>query len=106
MAESTTRGSDALFTFGAKDEAALTAALGAAANDYQVKWWWRYGQPAIDRIRVDLEIPRENFARAFTAIMEANSRQLQVTAEVFPQGVEKLDGYRVSVEIQQATERG
>jgi hypothetical protein len=102
----TTRGSAALFSFGAPDKAALASALGAAADDYQVKWWWRYGQPAIDRIKADLVIPRENFARAFTAIMEANSRQIQVTAEVFPQGVEKLDGYRVSLEIQQTTERG
>ncbi|MGZ8283802.1 MAG: hypothetical protein ACXWUN_12750 [Allosphingosinicella sp.] len=102
MAENTTRGSDALFSFG-KDEKVLVEALGAARADYTVKWWWRYGQPAIDWIRADLEIPRENFARAFTQIMEANSRELQVTAEVTPQGVEKLEGFRVQVDIRQAT---
>jgi hypothetical protein len=103
MAESTTRGSAALFSFGANDTAKLAEALGAAQEDYSVKWWWRYGQPAIDRIKADLIIPRENFARAFTALMEANSRELQVTAEVFPQGVDKVDGFRVSLDIQQAT---
>jgi hypothetical protein len=98
----TTRGSEALFKFG-KDEAVLAEALGAAREDYEVKWWWRYGQPAIDRVVADLIIPRENFARAFTRIMEANSRQLQVTAEVFPQGAEQLDGYRVTLDMRQAT---
>ena len=28
---------------------------------------------------------------------------IAVTAEVFPQGAEKLDGFRVSLDIQQAT---
>jgi len=104
MAETTTeRGSEKLFSFGKGDEAELARALGGAQNDYQVKWWWKYGQPAIDHIRADLEIPRDKFGAAISRIMEANGEKLQVTAEVFPNGMPRIEGYRVRLDIRQPT---
>jgi len=93
-----TRGSDALFSFG-KDESALTEALGAAREDYRVKWWWKYGQPKIDHVRADLEILKDNFGPAIARIMGANGEKLQVTAEVFPNGMPAVDSYRVKLDI-------
>ena len=99
MTQSTTpRGSDALFAFG-KDETVLAEALGAAREDYQVKWWWKYGQPKIDHVRADLEIRKENFGAAIARIMAANSDKLQVTAEVFPNGMPAVDSFRVKLDI-------
>ena len=98
MAQSTQRGSDALFSID-KDESALAAALGGAREDYRVKWWWKYGQPKIDHVRADLEILKENFGTAIARIMEANGPNLQVTAEVFPNGMPSVDSYRVQLNI-------
>ena len=103
MAESTTqRGSEKLFSFGTEDAEAITEALGSARDEYRVKWWWKYGQPAIDHIRADLEIDRESFGAAISKIMELNGPQLQVTAEIFPNGLPKPDVYRVALNIRQA----
>ena len=101
MTETTTaRGSDKLFSFG-KDETALAEALGAATNDYTVKWWWKYGQPKIDHVRADLEIPREKFGPAIARIMEASGPKLQVTAQIAPQGVDRVDSFRVTLDMRQ-----
>ena len=101
MAESTTqRGSEALFSF-SKDETVLAEALGAARDDYQVKWWWKYGQPRIDRVVADLTIPVENFGPAIARIMGANGPNLQVTAECFPNGLPRVDSFRVALDIRQ-----
>lgn len=101
MAEETTRGSDRLFNFEAKDSGALAEAIGAARDEYRVKWWWKYGQPAIDRIKADLEIDRERFGGAIARIMELNGPRLQVTAEVFPYGLPNIEGFRVQLDISQ-----
>lgn len=101
MTETTTpRGSDALFSF-AKDESVLAEALGAATDDYTVKWWWKYGQPKIDHVRADLEITKENFAKAISRIMEASGPRLQVTAQISPQGLNGVDSYRVTLDMRQ-----
>lgn len=101
MTESTTRGSDKLFSFDTKDPSLLAEALGGAREDYRVKWWWKYGQPRIDRVRADIEIPREQFGATFARIMEANGPNLQVTAEVFPNGLPRPDVFRVALDIRQ-----
>jgi hypothetical protein len=102
MAESTTRGSEALFAFGIEDAEEITEALGSAREDYRVKWWWKYGQPVFDHIRADLEIDRANFGAAMSRLMDLNGPRLQVTAEVFPNGLPKPDVYRVALDIRQA----
>jgi hypothetical protein len=99
--KTTARGSDKLFAFGKADVSELAKALGGARGDYTVKWWWKYGQPKIDHIRADLEIARDKLGPAISRIMEANGEKLQVTAEIFPNGMPRIDGYRVKLDVRQ-----
>jgi len=94
------RGSARLFAIELHDHAALAQAIGAARDDYEVKWWWKYGQPAIDRLRLTIEVDAARLGTTLTKFMQQNSRATQVTAECFPYGIVAPDRYRVELEIQ------
>ena len=96
------RGSAKLFALEPHDHEGIARALGVARGDYEVKWWWKYGQPAIDRIRGSLEVKAGQLGHTVAQLMELNGRELQVTAECFPYGIPKPEVFRIEVEVSKA----
>lgn len=96
--DSSERGSDKIFSF--DDDSAMSEALAQAQQDYEIKWWWKYGTPAfVDLIRADLIVPKDKFGRVLDQFMGVNGSRAQVTAECFPYGVVAVDAYRVAIEM-------
>ena len=93
------RGSAKIFALDQQDHEVIARALGAARGDYEVKWWWKYGQPAIDLIRGSLVVKTGQLGSAITQLMQMNDQEIQVTATCFPYGIPKPDAFRVEVEL-------
>jgi hypothetical protein len=93
------RGSAKIFTIAPDDHEELAKALGLARSDYTVKWWWKYGQPAIDRIVGVIEVDSNQLGPTISGFMQMNGTNLQVTAQCFPYGIPTPEVFRVQVEI-------
>jgi hypothetical protein len=93
------RGSARIFSIEPHDHEKLAQALGVARSTYQVKWWWKYGQPAIDLIKASLEVQNEHVGPAVAGLMKMNGPEVQVTAACFPYGIPTPDVFRIDVEI-------
>ena len=93
------RGSSRIFSIEPHEHEKLAQELGIARCQYQVKWWWKYGQPAIDLIKATLEVPREQMGPAVAGIMSLNSSSMQVVATCFPYGIPNPEVFRLDVEI-------
>jgi hypothetical protein len=94
------RGSDRIFETGMHDVAAIAEAIGTASDDYQVKWWWKYGRPAfIDQIVGGLHVRPDRIGRTLEQLLSLNSAEVQVTARVLPYGDKGLESYQVELEM-------
>jgi hypothetical protein len=93
------RGSAKVFAIHAHDHEGMSAALGIARSTYEVKWWWKYGQPAIDLIRASLEVKGEQLGSTIASLMHLNGPEVQVTAGCFPYGIPVPDVFRLELEI-------
>lgn len=98
-AKHTERGSAKIFAIEAHDHQGLAAALGVARGEYEIKWWWKYGQPAIDLIRASIEVKTETLGTTVSQLMQMNGRELQVTAACFPYGIPRPEVFRLEVDI-------
>ena len=87
MSETLERGSAALFAIKAHDHDALAKAVGLARSEYEVKWWWKYGQPAIDKIVLGIEVNPAQLGSTVAKFMDQNTTAVRVTGEVFPYGI-------------------
>lgn len=97
------RGSDRVFETGMHDVKAIAEALGAAQNDYIVKWWWKYGKPAfIDQIVGGLEVRPDRIGRTLEQLLSLNSADVQVIARVQPFGNKGLESYQVELEMRRS----
>ena len=92
------RGSAKLFELPHDDHAALIKQLGLAREKFEIKWWWKYGQPAIDRITASGLTKAGNLGSVIEQVMKLNGAELQVTASCFPYGVPRPDYYRIELE--------
>lgn len=99
------RGSAKLFTLKPDDHAGIAKALGLARSNYEVKWWWKYGQPAIDLIRAHIEVDRKQLGPVVSQLMQLNGPAMQVTAHCFPYGIPVPEWYRVELNIRNAVVR-
>lgn len=99
--KSAERGSAKLFTVAAHEPDALAHALGLARGEYEIKRWWKYGQPAIDLIKAEFQVSAQSLGPTVSKLLLMNSQQLQVTAEVFPYGITNPE-FRLQVNIQKA----
>jgi hypothetical protein len=97
------RGSDRIFESNLQDFGAVAEAIGAARDDYEVKWWWKYGRPAfIDQIVGGLHVRPDRIGRTLEQLLNLNSAEVQVTARVFPYGNNNLESYQVEVEMRRS----
>lgn len=92
------RGSSKLFDLAHDDHVGLTKALGLARDRFEVKWWWKYGQPAIDRVTATGLTKAANLGTVIDQVMKLNTQELQVTASCFPYGIPVPDYFRVELE--------
>ena len=74
------RGSSRLFTLETHDHEALAKAVGLARDTYEVKWWWKYGSPAIDRLGLTIEVEGTELGNTVAQFMRLNGGETQVTA--------------------------
>jgi hypothetical protein len=82
----------------------LHLAIDAARASYKIERWWKFGQPAIDRIEATLNITDVKTAGQILgglAGLQGGARQIGL--EVFPYGIRIFDGMRVRVRIDQAS---
>ncbi len=97
------RGSTELLTRlfdAAPSDADLQEALKVAREEYRVLRWWKLGQPAVDAIKVKLDIPQEKAGGVLTDLVQMHSEKLQVTVNAFPYGLPALDGVLVDVTME------
>jgi hypothetical protein len=87
VSETLERGSAHLFNLKAHDHEALAKAVGLAKTDYEVKWWWKYGQPAIDKIALGIEVNPAQLGPTVAGFLGQNTQAVRITGEVFPFGI-------------------
>jgi hypothetical protein len=88
---------------GALSPEALHKAIGQARESYTIKRWWKYGQPAIDRVKAVLDVKEVASAGAVVGnLIKMHNQKSQVGVLVFPYGVPVIDGVRIELEIDQA----
>ncbi len=89
--------------FGAEGKVTKAGLAKAVANVNQeykiVKWWW-FGQPAIDMVAVDFDLSPTQLGGAVREIANLQGSGVNVGMEVFPYGIPKLNGSRLSVKAQ------
>jgi hypothetical protein len=102
MSEQSARGSSKLGELSHED---LHLAINSARNAYRIERWWKYGQPAVDRIVAELNITDVNQAAAVLGgLVKLQSPARQVGLDVFPYGIPVVDGVRVQLQIDQAAQ--
>jgi len=100
MSEKPSRGSSKL---GAMSPEVLHKSISAARESYKIERWWKYGQPAIDRITAVVNISDVASAGSVIgSIVNLHSAERQIGVVVFPYGIPVIDGVRVKVNIDQA----
>jgi hypothetical protein len=81
----------------------LHLAIGAARPSYKLERWWKYGQPAIDRIAAVVNITDPQAAGSIIGgLANLHGNERQITLDVFPYGLPALDGVRVHVNVEEA----
>lgn len=87
MSETLERGSTHLFNIKAHDHEALAKAVGLARTDYEVKWWWKYGTPQIDKVYLGIEVNPAQVGPLVSGFLNQNNQATRITGEVFPYGI-------------------
>src|SRR5213080_4396094 len=97
MSEKKARGSSNLDALSADG---LHKSISAARQSYKIERWWKYGQPAIDRITAVLNVTDLKAAGAVVeSLIGIHDARRQVGLDVFPYGIPVIDGLRINVNI-------
>ena len=100
MSQEQTLGSSKLGGMSHED---LHKAIGAARESYKIERWWKYGQPAIDRIAAVLDVTNVATVGSIIGnIIKMQGAERQIGVVVFPYGIPVVDGVRLEVNIDQA----
>lgn len=103
MSEKSSRGSEKL---GAMSPEVLHKSINEARESYKIERWWKYGQPAVDRISAVLDVTNVASAGSIiNSILKLQNSQRQVGVIVFPYGIPVFDGVRLEVNIDQLAVR-
>ena len=103
------RGSEKLWSRVFEDDAptseSLNSAVANARSGYMIKRWWKYGQPAIDRVKALIEVPREQVGALVQDVLSSSGRGVQVTLDAFPLGLPDPDVFHVNVNFEREIRR-
>ena len=89
---------DRIFEHDQPTPAKLGEAVAAARESYRVLRWWKYGQPAIDRIRTTLDVATADSGKLIQDILHsAAGNRANIVLEAFPYGLPQLDRVQVNV---------
>ena len=85
---------------------ALADRVAGAKQTYQILRWWKYGQPAIDRIRTTLDVATIDSGPVIQEILNsAIGNKANVILDAFPYGLPKLDRVQVNVTFEKDVSR-
>jgi len=100
MPEQPTRGSSKL---GEMSPETLHLAIDIAKGSYKIERWWKYGQPAIDRVSAVVNITDPKTAGSIIGrLINLQGAERQITLDVFPYGIPVIDGVRLQLNIDEA----
>ena len=89
---------DRIFEQDQPTHAKLGEAVAAARQSYRVLRWWKYGQPAIDRIRTTLDVAAADSGSLIQDILNsAGGNRANIVLEAFPYGLPQLERVQVNV---------
>jgi len=81
----------------------LHKAINQAKESYRIERWWKYGQPAIDRITATVDVTNVASAGSIIgSLIALQSPQRQVGVVVFPYGIPVVDGVRLELSLDEA----
>ena len=101
MRQEQKRGSSKL---GAMSHDDLHKAIGAARESYKIERWWKYGQPAIDRVAAVLDVSNvATVGSIIENIIKLQGIERQIGVVVFPYGIPVVDGVRLELSIDEAS---
>src|ERR1041385_6999186 len=84
----------------------LTRALTTAQSDYRVERWWKYGQPAFELIKAELNVTNAaSTGKIVQELVSLTRAGLRVNVEVFPYGIINPEGARINVAIEEEVAR-
>jgi hypothetical protein len=110
MAQEAARGSaklwDRVFDIDPPTQGALGEAVAGARETYTIKRWWKYGQPAIDRIKATLDVATTESGPLVQEILNsAGPGRSNIILEAFPYGLPKLDRVQLDVIFEREVNR-
>ena len=89
---------DRIFEHDQPTHAKLGEAVAAARENYRVLRWWKYGQPAIDRIKTTLDVATADSGALIQDILNsAAGNRANIILDAFPYGVPQIDRVQVNV---------
>jgi hypothetical protein len=92
---------DRIFEHDQPTHARLGEAVAAARENYKILRWWKYGQPAIDRVRTTLDVATADSGLLIQDILHsAGANKAAIILEAFPYGVPQLERVQVDVTFQ------
>ena len=110
MAQEAARGSiklwDRVFDTEPPTKAELGKAVAGARETYVVLRWWKYGQPAIDRIRTTIDVATADSGVVIQGILNsAAGNKAQITLDAFPYGLPNPERVQVNVTFERDINR-
>jgi len=104
MATVGSRGSDKILEqlFGDKTitkEQLASAVEQATASGLKIERWWWKGQPQPDWFRAVATVKPENAGTTLTQLVNMHNELNQLSFEVFPKGIPKLDALDVRITV-------
>ena len=76
--------------------------INVARESYEIERWWKYGQPAIDRISAVINVSNTGHLGAIVeGLSRLHGENLQLNIGILTHGVPVFDGARVEINIDQ-----
>lgn len=110
MAQEAARGSaklwDRVFDSDPPTDAKLGEAVARGQEGYQIRRWWKYGQPQIDRIKATFDVATAESGMLVQEILgSAAGNRANIFLEAFPYGLPKLDRTQLDVIFEREVNR-
>src|SRR3979411_2670033 len=97
---------DRVFDTEPPTKAELGKAVAGAKETYVILRWWKYGQPAVDRVKTTLDMATADAGGVIQGILNSStSNKTQVTLSAFPYGIPNPERVHVTVNFERDINR-